>query len=63
VTAAEREGDIGAAWEAKGEGIRGASRVIGMADPARDEDANDFQGRCYEAGASFIITYFTNPTD
>jgi len=27
-----------------------------MADPTRDEDANDFQGRCYYAGASFIIT-------
>jgi hypothetical protein len=44
--------------EAKSEGIRGrgAARVIDMADPARDEDANELQGHHHDAGVSFMVT-------
>jgi hypothetical protein len=49
---------MNAGSEAKGEGMRGrgAARVIDMAVPARDEDANEFQGHYHDAGVSFIIT-------
>ena len=58
MTAAGKEGDMNAGSEAKGEGMRGrgAARVIDMAVPARDEDANEFQGHYHDAGVSFIIT-------
>lgn len=34
---------------------RSAARVIDMADPARGEDANEFQGYHHDAGVSFIV--------
>jgi mannose-6-phosphate isomerase-like protein (cupin superfamily) len=52
-----KEGDLNAGPEGRGEGIRkrGAARVIDMADPARGEDANDFEGHHYDADVSFIV--------
>jgi|SRR5215211_4517586 len=34
---------------------QGAARVIDVAEPARGEDANEFQGCHYGAGVSFIV--------
>ena len=31
------------------------TRVIDMADPARGDDANEFQGHHHDAGVSFIV--------
>src|SRR5215210_8997062 len=33
----------------------GAPSVINLADPARGEDANEFQGYRHDAGVSFIV--------
>jgi mannose-6-phosphate isomerase-like protein (cupin superfamily) len=43
------------AGERVSNGELGGARVIDMADPARGEDADEFQGYRYEAGVSFIV--------
>jgi mannose-6-phosphate isomerase-like protein (cupin superfamily) len=34
---------------------QGAVRILELADPARGDDANEFQGYHYDAGVSFIV--------
>jgi mannose-6-phosphate isomerase-like protein (cupin superfamily) len=41
--------------ESRGTHEQGAARVIDVADPARGEDANEFQGYHHGAGVSFIV--------
>jgi hypothetical protein len=39
------------------------TRVLDIADPARGEEAGEFQGRLLGAGVSAIVMYFPNATD
>jgi len=36
------------------------TRVIDMADPARGDDPNEFQGYQYDASVSFIVINISN---
>ena len=56
-TEGREEGDLNAGSEGKGERIRqeNAARIVDLADPARGDDANEFQGHHLGAGVSFIV--------
>jgi mannose-6-phosphate isomerase-like protein (cupin superfamily) len=51
-----KEGNVNTERENSGQTPeRGAPSVINLADPARGEDANEFQGYHHDASVSFIV--------